>query len=206
MARVAASAPSTRRREEEIIAAAAQVFARRGYHGASTQDIADVLGMRQASLYYYFPSKEKALKLVCERGVAGYAEGAAAVAAGGARATAKLTALLRNHLEPMRERAAYVHVFQRERRYLPPDLRPRVRRLARRYEKIVEQVFAQGARSGEFRRDLDCRMAALALIGMCNAATAWYGLEPGASLERIVRNYARFMIEGVAAKPAPRAR
>ena len=47
-----------KRRTAEIIAAAAKVFARRGYHGASTQDIADVLGIRQASLYYYFESKE----------------------------------------------------------------------------------------------------------------------------------------------------
>ena len=38
------------------------MFAERGYHGATTQDIADVLGIRQASLYYYFPSKEAALE------------------------------------------------------------------------------------------------------------------------------------------------
>ena len=58
-------APSQRRRAPQIIEAAAQVFAERGYHGATTQDIADVLGIRQASLYYYFPSKEAALELVC---------------------------------------------------------------------------------------------------------------------------------------------
>ena len=40
------------RRGAEIIVAAAKVFAERGYHGATTQDIADVLGIRQASLYY----------------------------------------------------------------------------------------------------------------------------------------------------------
>ena len=55
----------TRRRAPEIIDAAARVFAERGYHGATTQAIADVLGIRQASLYYYFSSKEAALELVC---------------------------------------------------------------------------------------------------------------------------------------------
>ena len=58
----------------EIIEAAARVFAERGFHGASTQDIADVLGIRQASLYYYFPSKEVALELVCLQGVEGFFE------------------------------------------------------------------------------------------------------------------------------------
>ena len=67
------------RRADEIIDAAARVFAERGYHGTSTQAIADVLGMRQASLYYYFPSKEAALELVCARGTDGFVEGAEAV-------------------------------------------------------------------------------------------------------------------------------
>jgi TetR/AcrR family transcriptional regulator, cholesterol catabolism regulator len=52
-----------------IIDAAAQVFADRGFHGASIQDIADVLGIRQASLYYDFLSKEVALEEVSLRGV-----------------------------------------------------------------------------------------------------------------------------------------
>ena len=42
---------SQRRRAPQIIDAAARVFAERGFHGATTQDIADVLGIRQASLY-----------------------------------------------------------------------------------------------------------------------------------------------------------
>src|SRR5262249_62312629 len=66
--------PSPRRRAPEIIEAAARVFAERGFHGATTQDIADVLGIRQASLYYYFPSKEGALWLVCLQCVAGFFE------------------------------------------------------------------------------------------------------------------------------------
>jgi AcrR family transcriptional regulator len=64
------------RRADEIIDAAARVFAERGYHGTTTQAIADVLGMRQASLYYYFPSKEAALEEVCARGTDGFVEGA----------------------------------------------------------------------------------------------------------------------------------
>ena len=73
---------SPRRRAPEIIEAAARVFAERGYHGASTQDIADVLGIRQASLYYYFPSKEVALEVVCTLGVEEFVDREAEVAAG----------------------------------------------------------------------------------------------------------------------------
>ena len=39
--------------------AAATVFAEKGFHGASTRDIAERLGIKQASLYYYFDSKQE---------------------------------------------------------------------------------------------------------------------------------------------------
>ena len=74
----AAAAPAEPRRSGEIIDAAARVFASKGFHGASTQDIADVLGIRQASIYYYFPSKDVALEKVCLIGAEGFYERAKA--------------------------------------------------------------------------------------------------------------------------------
>src|SRR4026209_2502557 len=72
---------SQRRRAPQIIDATARVFAERGFHGATTQDIGDVLGTRRASLYYYFSSKEAALELVCLKGVEGFFEAARTIAA-----------------------------------------------------------------------------------------------------------------------------
>ena len=89
----ASRAEKSARRLSEITDAAAKVFARRGYHGASTQDIADVLGMRQASLYYYFESKEAALEAVCVSGLEDYAKRALAIIASQAsRASEKVAA------------------------------------------------------------------------------------------------------------------
>ena len=54
-----------RRRQNEVFDAAAAVFAEKGYHGASTSDIAAKLGIAQSSLYYYFKSKDEALEMIC---------------------------------------------------------------------------------------------------------------------------------------------
>src|SRR6187455_1277628 len=105
---------SPRRREPEIIEAAASVFAERGFHGATTQDIADVLGIRQASLYYYFSSKEAALELVCLRGVEGFFEAAKMIAARPERARKRLISLIGSHLSPLVDRADFVKVFLNE--------------------------------------------------------------------------------------------
>jgi AcrR family transcriptional regulator len=187
-----------RRRGAEIIQAAAKVFAERGYHGATTQDIADVLGIRQASLYYYFPSKEIALEQVCMQGVEGYVEQAEAIAKKAGSAAEKLGRIVYHHLAPMTDRPDFVRVFQRERRHLPDASRRRVGRLARKYERVVQELIEAGVNSGEFRSATDSRVAALAIIGMCNAATAWYGIEPDASLERITGGFARLLTSGLA--------
>jgi AcrR family transcriptional regulator len=200
-ARPAAVTPRSqgpRRRAEEIIEAAADVFAELGYHGASTKDIADRLGMRQASLYYYFPSKEAALEQVCLRGVGDFLERAQEVAGRSASATEKLTEIVRRHLKPQEERPAFVRCFIRERRFLPKDSRRRIGRLARRYEKILQEVIEAGMAAGELRRDLDPRLAALAVLGMCNATVDWYGKEPGVSVAQVAESFARIAIDGMA--------
>jgi TetR/AcrR family transcriptional regulator, cholesterol catabolism regulator len=197
--------PAVRKRRAEIIEAAAEVFAARGYHGATTQDIADVLGIRQASLYYYFGSKEQALELVCTGGVEGYVERAEAIARARGTALEKVARFIENHLAPMDDRSAFVRVFLRERRHLPEASRKRVARFTAKYERIIQGVLERGVAAGELRADLDCRMVTLALLGMCNAATAWYGIEPDSTLERITATFAAMVREGIAAR-RPRAR
>ena len=199
------SGGSPRRRAPEIIEAAARVFAERGYHGASTQDIADVLGIRQASLYYYFPSKEVALEVVCTMCVEEFVDREAEVAAGPDTASEKIRRIVHALLAPMRDRRDFVWVFLRERHHLPDASRRRVGRHSRRLERTIQGVFEAGVRSGEFRSDLDCRLATLALLGMCNAAPAWLGKEPDATIERVAAEFSRLILDGAAA-PRKRAK
>jgi AcrR family transcriptional regulator len=184
---------SPRRREPEIIEAAARVFAARGFHGATTQDIADVLGIRQASLYYYFPSKEGALELVCLQGVGGFFEVAKAIASGPGSAADKLTRLIRSHLSPLTDRSDFVRVFLSRRR---------IGKWSRGLEQVFESVLKEGVRRGEFRSDLDTRLAVLGILGMANAVANWYRAEEVA-IDRISGEFARLLVAGVAKRPKP---
>ena len=201
--RVAPSA-TRQRRTAEIIDAAAHIFARRGFHGASTQDIADVLGVRQASLYYYFPSKEVALEMVCARGVEGFVEAAISVTEAPGTAAQKIAGLIASHLNPLRNRGDYVNVFLNERRHLPTESRRRIGRHSRAIEKIFEDVLRAGIEAGEFRADLDPRLASLAILGMANAVATWYDKERGAPIERISKEFAALVLDGIRRKGAKR--
>ena len=187
------------RRADEIIDAAARVFAERGYHGTSTQAIADVLGMRQASLYYYFASKEAALEIVCLRGTDGFVEAAEAVVEKPGTPMEKLAGLIAAHLAPIETRADYTKVFINERRYLPAPSRQRLRRKTRRVERCFEHVILAGIADGSMKRDTDARLAMLAVLGMCNAVINWRETDRGRDMQQVAAGFAQLIANGLAA-------
>lgn len=189
-----------KRRRAEVIAAAAAIFAERGYHGASTKLIAERAGIRQGSLYHYFSSKEAALEEVCAIGVGDFMQGLGEIAGGEGTTAEKVHAAVLNHLSPLRERYDYVRAFVNERQYLPDDSRRKIGRLVRRYERQIEDILRQGVARGAFPEDLDCALAALALLGQCNGVLMWYGRRrKSLTVEKIAETYAAMFLDGVAA-------
>jgi AcrR family transcriptional regulator len=186
------------RRADEIIDAAARVFAERSYHGTTTQAIADVLGMRQASLYYYFPSKEAALEEVCARGTDGFVEGAERVMRMDVPPLEKLKLLIASHLARVETMPDYVRVFINERRYLPDASRKRVGRKSRRIERFFEQVIQAGIDDGSIRAGTDARLAMLAVLGMCNAVINWRESDRNRDIRGIASGFAEIVAKGLA--------
>src|SRR5438552_7340070 len=120
--------PRWERRYREVLDAAASVFVEKSYAGASTRDIAERLGVRQASLYYYFASKEAALAAICELGVKQFIANLQTIISEPRHATDKLRAAIANHLSPLRSQpeADYIRVFLRHRHELPDGSRQNV--------------------------------------------------------------------------------
>jgi AcrR family transcriptional regulator len=200
--------PRWERRYREVLDAAAAVFAEKGYAGASTRDIAERLGVRQASLYYYFPSKESALAAICELGVKDFISNLRAIIAQPAPAEHKLRDAIANHLAPLRVHptADYVCVFLRHRHELPDGPRQAVATLARAYQDLIERLFRAGIATHEFRADLDPKLATLALLGMCNSVITSRGVPRSAAIDAMIEEYAGIVIGGVVARGGTAAR
>lgn len=165
------SHPDSPRYQEQKLAAvraAATVFAEKGYHGASTRDIAERLGIKQGSLYYYFGSKEEALEEVCLYGLSQYVRNMDAITAGGDAFEAKLFAVVSNHLSSYREKSEALKVHNDERLYLSRDRRKRLKALGSHYREQLERIIAEGVANDAVRDSIDAHFAAQSVIGICN--------------------------------------
>jgi AcrR family transcriptional regulator len=156
------------RRRRAIMDAAAQVFAERGYFNATMKDIADRLGMRPASLYHYYPSKETALEDMCRVSAVEFCERLRAILNRGGPAVAMVRAGMLSHLTS--DRRAYVENFAFSRRNLPAGVLKELNTLARAYRQLWKKIFIHGADRGEWRGDLDPDVAADAVLALCNSA------------------------------------
>ena len=57
-------------RKEEILEVATRHFAERGYEGTSMNDVAEAVGVRKASLFYHFATKDALYEAVLDRLIA----------------------------------------------------------------------------------------------------------------------------------------
>jgi len=80
---------------QEILDAAAELFSENGYAATSTRAIALAVGIKQASLYYHFPSKDGMLAELLTGTVLPSIEAARALGRVEGRSAARLLALLR---------------------------------------------------------------------------------------------------------------
>ena len=113
--------------------------------------------------------------------------------------------MIKSHLSPLLDRGDFVKVFLNERQHLPAKaaaasavgragLNASSRRSSRKASPKVNSVLISMP-----------RMATLAILGMCNAASSWYRKE-NAPVARIDAEFTRLVIDGVGKRPATRRR
>ena len=180
----------------QAIRSAAAVFAEKGFHGSSTRDIAERLGIKQGSLYYYFKSKEEALGEVCLFGIEDYVDHMKVIAASDQSFESKLMATITSHLSSYRERNEALKVYNDERLYLPEERRKKLKALGSRYRQQLEGIFEEGVQSGALRESLDCHFAAQAVIGICNAWGDIIVRDPDLDLFDVIQKCSDLLMNG----------
>jgi AcrR family transcriptional regulator len=192
----------TRLRRAEIVAAATQIFAARGYGGVGMRDIADAVGIRGASLYHHFPSKEEILFAICLTVTREPVEENLPLLDAAGTPSERLAALVRAHIRHLRRRRLEYLVGAHERASLTPEHLAEVDEYRYYYNRRVREVLAAGMRAGEFR-ELDPKLVALGMLDMLNGVSAWIRGDSDADVEAVEQTYLRLLFDGLRPEPSP---
>ena len=155
---------------EVVLKAAAQVFARRGYAGATTNHIAERAGVSVGSLYEYFPSKDALLVALMEAHVhegEAVLQRAAAEIAGASLPLAEIIRHLVRAMVELHGRDRELHRVLFEEAPLPRQLRALLADMEARITDRVELVL----RSRPEVTVADPRLAAAIVVKTVEALT-----------------------------------
>ena len=189
---------STRR--HELTRQAARLFAERGYHGTSINDLAEAMGVQKGSLYAHIDSKQDLLYETMREGADAFHRVLDELPEG-APVTERIRLALRGHLRVVAEQLDVATVFVREWRYLEGERREEIVSERRRYEERIRALFREGRELGELRTDLDDATAALLLLSAANWAYTW--LRPGRDTADLADRFYALLVDGMRGYATP---
>jgi AcrR family transcriptional regulator len=189
-----------------IMRSARDIFAERGYHGASIRDIAKGAGLSLSVLYYYHSSKQELLNALLDEALADYLRGCEKeLAAAGDDPAARLAAFVRATVDYRVRRQVESHLALREMRHLEPDLLERFVERRDRVPRLLREVIDDGVARGVFATPYPDE-AQRAILAMCNAIAQWYQPSGELTVHDLVQRYERFALELVEHRPKARGR
>jgi TetR/AcrR family transcriptional regulator, cholesterol catabolism regulator len=183
---------STRR--NELVRQAARLFAEKGYHGTSTGDLAQAMGVQKGSLYAHITSKADLLWEVARDGAAAF-HAALDEIPDELPATEKIRLALRAHLRVVAQQLDVATVFIREWRYLEGERRDEFLSERRRYEERFRALFREGRELSELRTDLDDATATLLALSAANWAYTW--LRPETETDELADRFYGLLLDGM---------
>jgi len=183
--------------EAQIYAAARNLFARYGYAAVSMRQIAGDVGVNQAALYHYTPTKQDLLAGLLTRHMSALLEAIGAEDFSGDPVLA-LDHFTRFHIRYHIPRAEEIFLSYMELRSLDSEHFAAINALRSQYEEILRQILKAGLKSGAFS-DIDPAISAMAILSMLTGITNWYSPEGRLNQPEIETCYSRLVLRSVGA-------
>jgi len=190
---------------QHILLHSAQVFAERGFEGASMRDISRATGVSLSGLYYYFESKQKLLYLIQNNAFTLIMERLQTRLEHIQDPEKRLRVLVQNHVEYFLSHPNEMKVLSHEEEALDSPYAEEVADIKRRYYALARDIFdglvPKGSADG-----LNPRVAVLSLFGMMNWVYKWHNpkIDPSAAelTDAIVRIFLHGVTKGLAGDSA----
>lgn len=185
---------------QDILLAAADVFRRKGFHGAKMADIAAEVDLTAGSLYHHFPGgKQQILHEVLANGLDIVTEKVRAIIEDTTLAPAeRFRRAIYAHVVSLTANVSVAAALVFETRTILEDDIERESYLARRdrFEALYQRVIQDGIETGVFRT-VDVPIFSKALLGAQNWLGVWYRDGGRLTGEQIATEMAEFFLNAL---------
>ena len=161
---------------DTVLAAAEQVIARKGYDGATMQDIANASGCAAGTLYLYFKTKDELFNAMAAKHSQALSQRLSAAVKSSADPLKKLRSRYETFIHYMNEHPVYFRIFYTAaptgRATLQASLRGTARRIYRRQRQAEVHILKQAQAARQIRHDLRVEELVEFLHGVSSTASA----------------------------------
>lgn len=190
--------PAAANKRERILRAAVEVFARTGYFNARVADVAREAGVADGTIYLYFESKDDLLITIFREHVRLFLAGLHEELEGMTGADAKLTRLIRFHLETLGSDRSLAIVSQVELRQSLKFMSEFSNHEIADYFNMIRAIVEEGQASGAFAREHHPQLVAKAIFGTLDEmVTSWILSEKDYRLADQAEPVAAFVLSGL---------
>lgn len=198
VARGAESNGKSQRRRQELIDAAARIFQDKGYEATSIQDVADALGILKGSVYYYIDSKEDLLFAAIQEVHESALANTAKIKQLDEDPLTLIRLFIESHVKHVSDNLVKATVFFHDFRSLDRERHDYIVKERDSYDLFLRDLISRGQRNGSICKDIDPKIATLALLGMMNWIYQWYKVGGGMDPSQIGRQFADLALAGLA--------
>jgi TetR/AcrR family transcriptional regulator, cholesterol catabolism regulator len=178
--------------------AAVGLFSRKGYAATSTREVAKLLGIQKATLYYHVESKEDLLFLICQSSLTQIRNDVETAIREIQDPLERTQTLICSHIESLlRDEAEHSTTFT-EMHALSEKRFEQIMKLRDAYEDLVRSVLEDAQEAGILRQDIEVKYLALALLGVMNRVMVWYRRGGPLSPHQIGRLFGALFLGGAA--------
>jgi AcrR family transcriptional regulator len=185
-------------KRDRILSEAANLFAERGYHGTTIDDIADRFGATKPFVYYHFKSKLALLIELCERGTTEALNAAERAISARGTPRERLDQFVRDFTAVALQNQLYVKIYFHEEINLPKSHSDRINRMRKEIDWKLTKLLEDGVKAGDFSID-DPAMCCLVIAGMISYAFAWYRRSGRLQTEEICTQMSKLVLNMVKA-------
>lgn len=192
--------PAAGDRRIEILKSAAAAFRRRGYHGASVDEIASALEMTKGNLYYYFKNKEEILfachEYSLDKLLALMSEVESEQSSPEVKLRRLVLALIHLILDDLHGTALTL-----DPEALSPALLKRIIAKRDEFDHGIRTIIQQGIDQGAFRTG-DPKMIEFAMMGAVNWIAKWFDPAGAMTSDQIGDQFADYLVGGLKKVPS----